>query len=228
MCYNRPVYRIMGDRSLIVEIGDRISPEINRRVSALALFLEENPIDGIIDIVPAYRSVLIIYEPLTTDVRKLKKGIDEMQEEVVAIHLPEPVTIEMPVVYGGKHGPDLEWVAQYHKITPEEVIRLHTATTFHVYMIGFTPGFPYMGELPESLETPRKETPRTAIPEGSVGIAQRQTGIYPVVSPGGWQIIGRSPLNLFNPNQNPPALLKAGDKVKFSQIDEEVFRHWKK
>jgi len=228
MCYNKPVYRIMGDRSLIVEMGDRISREINRRVSALTLFLEENPVDGIIDIVPAYRSILIIYEPLKTDSRKLKKGIDDMQEEVMSIHLPEPVTIEVPVVYGGKYGPDLEWVAQYHKITPEEVIRLHAATIYHVYMIGFTPGFPYMGELPESLDTPRKETPRTAIPEGSVGIAQRQTGIYPVVSPGGWQIIGRSPLNLFNPDQDPPALLKAGDKVKFSQIDEEDFRYWRK
>jgi len=228
MCYPRPVYRIMGDRSLIVEMGDRISREINRRVSALTLFLEENPIDGIIDIVPAYRSILIIYEPFRTDARKLKKGIDDMQEEALSIHLPDPETIEVPVVYGGKHGPDLELVARYHKITPEEVIRLHTAPTYHVYMIGFTPGFPYMGELPKSLDTPRKETPRTAIPEGSVGIAQRQTGIYPVVSPGGWQIIGRCPLSLFNPDQDPPALLKAGDKVKFSQIDEEDFRYWRK
>jgi inhibitor of KinA len=185
-------------------------------------------LDGLIDIVPAYRSILVIYQPLKTNVRALKRWIDGIQEKVMEIHPPEPETIDIPVVYGGLYGPDLEWVAQYHKITPEEVIRLHTVNTYHVYMIGFMPGFPYMGELPEELETPRKETPRTSIPEGSVGIAQRQTGIYPAISPGGWQIIGYSPLNLFNPNQDPPALLKAGDKVRFSPIDEEDFRDWKK
>ncbi len=228
MHYNKPLYRIMGDCSLIVELGDKINPEINRRISALTALLEENPLDGLIDIVPAYRSILVIYQPLKTNVRALKKWIDGIQEKVMEIHPPEPETIDIPVVYGGLYGPDLEWVAQYHKITPEEVIRLHTVNTYHVYMIGFMPGFPYMGELPEELETPRKETPRTAIPEGSVGIAQRQTGIYPVVSPGGWQIIGWSPLNLFNPNQDPPALLKSGDMVRFSRIDEEDFRNWKK
>jgi KipI family sensor histidine kinase inhibitor len=228
MHYDKPLYRIMGDCSLIVELGDKINPEINRRVSALTVLLEGNPLDGIVDIVPAYRSILVIYQPLKTNVRALKKWIDGMHEKVMEIHLPEPETIDIPVVYGGRYGPDLEWVAQYHKITPEEVIRLHTVNTYHVYMIGFTPGFPYMGELPEELETPRKETPRTEIPEGSVGIAQRQTGIYPVVSPGGWQIIGCSPLNLFNPNHDPPALLKAGDMVRFSPINEEDFRHWKK
>jgi len=228
MHYDKPLYRIMGDCSLIVELGDKINPEINRRVSALTVLLEGNPLDGLIDIVPAYRSILVIYQPLKTNVMALKKWIDGMEEKVMEIHLPEPETIDIPVVYGGRYGPDLEWVSQYHKITPEEVIRLHTVNTYHVYMIGFTPGFPYMGELPEELETPRKETPRTEIPEGSVGIAQRQTGIYPVVSPGGWQIIGCSPLNLFNPNHDPPALLKAGDMVRFSPIDEEDFRHWKK
>jgi len=228
MHYDKPLYRIMGDRSLIVELGDKINPEINRKVSALTALLEGNPLDGLIDIVPAYRSILVVYQPLKTNVKTLKKWIDGIQEKVMEIHPPEPETIDIPAIYGGKYGPDLEWVAQYHKITPEEVIRLHTVNTYHVYMIGFMPGFPYMGELPEGLETPRKETPRTAIPEGSVGIAQRQTGIYPVVSPGGWQIIGWSPLNLFNPNQDPPALLKSGNMVRFLQIDEEDFRNWKK
>jgi inhibitor of KinA len=227
MPYERPLYRIMGDGSMIVELGNTISPAINRKVSALTFLLEKNSLDGIVDIVPAYRSILISYQPLKIDARALKTWIDGMQERAMEISLPEPETVDIPVVYGGHHGPDLEWVAQYHGITPDEVIRLHTANMYYVYMIGFTPGFPYMGELPQELDTPRKETPRTAIPEGSVGIAQRQTGIYPVASPGGWQIIGRSPIKLFIPSHDPPALLKAGDLVRFSPIDEKDFSQWK-
>jgi inhibitor of KinA len=142
------------------------------------------------------------------------------------IDIPEPKTVEIPVAYGGEFGPDLEWVARYHKTTTEKVVQLHTATTYQVYMIGFTPGFPYMGELPERLATPRRETPRTTIPEGSVAIAQRQTGIYPVESPGGWHILGRTPMKLFNPLQIPPALLEMGDLVRFFPIKEVEFTRW--
>jgi len=130
------------------------------------------------------------------------------------------------VVYGSEYGPDLEWVAGYHGITPDEVIRLHTEHTYHVYMIGFMPGFPYMGELPKSLITPRRETPRTVVPRGSVALAQGQTGIYSTQSPGGWQIIGRTPLALFEPGKWPPALLEMGDRVKFFAIDEEEIADW--
>ena len=123
-------------------------------------------------------------------------------------------------------GPDLDAVAAYHGLTDEEVIRLHTGTAYRVYMIGFTPGFPYMGQLPEALDTPRRETPRTHIPKGSVAIAQRQTGIYPVVSPGGWQIIGRTPLELFDPLQNKPSLMVMGDEVRFTSITAEEAAQW--
>ena len=129
---------------------------------------------------------------------------------------------------GGDHGPDLPWVSRYHQISPEAVVRLHTKTTYHVYMIGFIPGFPYMGELPKNLETPRKKTPRTAVPRGSVGLAQQQTGIYPAQSPGGWQIIGRTPLQLFNPLKNPPTLLQMGDQVRFYPITEAESQKWPK
>ena len=131
------------------------------------------------------------------------------------------------MVYGGEYGPDLEWVARYHSMEVEEVIRLHTGSVYHVYMIGFTPGFAYMGELPAVLVTPRKETPRTAVPRGSVGVAQEQTGIYPSESPGGWQIIGRTPLKLFDPTKTPPTLLRMGDQVRFVAVSREDVKQWR-
>jgi len=152
--------------------------------------------------------------------------MDDLQKKIGEIQIPEPKTLEIPVVYGGEYGPDMEWVSQYHNISVDEVIQLHTGTTYQVYMIGFMPGFPYLGELPEGLATPRRETPRTVIPQGSVAIAQRQTGIYPVESPGGWQILGRTPLKLFNPLHSPPTLLEMGDLVRFFSIGEKEFKQW--
>lgn len=226
MPYQNLRYRIMGDRALIVELGDEISTEVNLRVRELTFALEENPLDGLVEIVPTYRSILIIYDPLKVGLTALKQKIKNVQKEIDRIQIPEPKTIDIPVAYGGIYGPDLEWVAQYHKIDSQQVIHLHSKSTYQVYMIGFTPGFPYMGELPELLITPRRETPRTVIPAGSVAIAQRQTGIYPVESPGGWQIIGRTPLQLFDPTQSPPTLLEIGDQVKFFPIGDEEFEHW--
>jgi len=216
----------MGDGALIAELGDKISPEVNQRVRELALVLEEDPIEGVVEIVPTYRSLLIIYDPLRVHLTALLHRIEGLRKKIARIKIPEPKTVEIPVLYGGEYGPDLEWVAQYHKITAQDVIRLHLAPLYQVYMIGFTPGFPYMGELPEQLATPRRKTPRTLIPAGSVAIAQRQTGIYPVASPGGWQIIGRTPLKLFNPTKSPPTLLEMGDRVKFFSITEEEFKRW--
>ena len=226
MLYQTPLFRIMGDRSLLVELGDEISPSVNRWLRKLCVALMKNPIAGLVETVPAYRSLLIIYDPLITDVAALKHRIKDLQEKMEEIQIPEPKTVEIPVGYGGEFGPDLEWVARYHKISPQEIIRLHTGTIYQVYMIGFTPGFPYMGELPEQLTIPRRETPRTVIPEGSVAIAQRQTGIYPVESPGGWHILGRTPLKLFNPTLTPPTLLEMGDRVRFFSIAAEEFEQW--
>jgi inhibitor of KinA len=217
----------MGDRSALVELGDEISPQVNRRVRQFYVALMENPIEGFIEIVPAYRSLLIIYDPLKFDLVTIQNRMENLNKKIEGIEIPEPKVLEVPVIYGGEYGPDMEWVASYHAMSVEELIQLHTATTYQVYMIGFMPGFPYMGELPESLATPRRETPRTVIPQGSVAIAQRQTGIYPVESPGGWQILGRTPLKLFNPLQSPPTLLEMGDLVKFFSIGEEEFRQWK-
>ena len=226
MAYERSQFRIMGDRSLLVELGDRISPDVNRQVRELFVMLEKNPVKGVLETIPAYRSLLVIYDPLITNTILLQHQIKDLQKKSEVVDTPEPKTVEIPVVYGGEFGADLEWVARYHKTTTEEVVQLHTAKTYQVYMIGFTPGFPYMGELPERLATPRRETPRTTIPEGSVGIAQRQTGIYPVESPGGWHILGRTPMKLFNPLQIPPTLLEMGDLVRFFPIEEGEFKQW--
>jgi inhibitor of KinA len=226
MLYDRPHYRIMGDRSLLVELGDKISPEVNRRVRELSVILGQNPVEGVLETIPAYRSLLIIYDPLITDTRALQHQIENLQEAVEGIQLPEPKTMEIPVAYGGDYGPDLEWVARYHKINPEEVIQLHMGTIYQVYMIGFTPGHPYMAELPEALITPRRQTPRTNVPRGSVAIAKNQTVIYPVESPGGLHILGRTPLELFNPLQIPPTLLEMGDWVRFFPIKEGEFKQW--
>jgi len=226
MSYKVPKYRIMGDRSLIVELGDKISPEVNRRVRELDITLTQNPIEGLVETIPAYRSLLIIYDPLKINVAWLKQRIEDIQKKIEDIHIPRPKTMEVPVVYGGDYGPDLEWVAQYHKMSIEEVIYLHTETIYQVYMIGFKPGHPYMAELPNALITPRRETPRTNVIRGSVAIAKNQTVIYPVESPGGLHILGRTPLTLFNPSKSPPALLEMGDLVKFFSIEKEEFKQW--
>jgi len=226
MSYKVVKYRIMGDRSLIVELGDKISPEINRRVRKLDIALTQNPIEGLVETIPAYRSLLIIYDPLKIHVTWLKQRIEDCQEKIQDIHIPEPKTMKIPVVYGGDYGPDLKWVAQYHKMSIEKVIHLHTETIYQVYMIGFTPGHPYMAELPRTLITPRRETPRTNVIRGSVAIGKNQTVIYPVESPGGLHILGRTPLTLFDPSKSPPALLEMGDLVKFFSIDKEEFKQW--
>jgi len=226
MLYDEPKYRIMGDRSLLVELGDEISPLINQRVRGLFITLEQLRIEGIVEMVPSYRSLLIIYDPSKIKYPQLQDKINDIQRLIDQTQIPEPRTLKIPVVYGGKYGPDLEWVAEFHKISQEEVIRLHTESSYQVYMIGFTPGFPYMGELPEKLNTPRRKTPRTSVPLGSVAIAQKQTGIYPAQSPGGWQIIGQTPLRLFDPIKRPPTPLEMGDQVTFFSIKEEEMTHW--
>ena len=217
----------MGDRGLLLEFGDEISREVNERVRTMALAIQAEAIGGIIETVPTYRSLLIIYNPLSLSSQDLKKRLNQIEERLQQTAFSEPKLTHIPVVYGGMYGPDLEGVAKYHQVSPEEVIRLHFSTPYLIYMIGFMPGFPYMGELPQALATPRLKTPRLSVPKGSVAIAQRQTGIYSMESPGGWQIIGRTPVELFNPMQDPPALLQMGDFVQFYPISEKEFEEMK-
>ena len=223
-----PVYRPMGDRGLLVELGSEISPEINRRVRSLLFGVESLGLNGICELLPAYCSLLIVFDPLEIALSTLRTKVAGILESIDRYPLPDPKTVRVPVVYGGSYGPDLDWVAQYHDFSTDDVIGHHTQTVFQVYMLGFTPGFPYMGELPRAIVTPRRETPRTRVPGGSIGIALKQTGIYPVESPGGWQIIGRTPLNLFDPAKSPPTLFDIGDRVEFYPISTGDYRSWKK
>ncbi len=226
----RPIFyeRIVGDRGLLLEFGDEIKQEINERVRRMALALEKEAIQGIVETIPTYRSLLILYDPFILSLGELRERVQKIGEGLQEIPLPKPTLTRIPVVYGGVYGPDLEGVAKHCHLSPEEVIRLHCSKPYLIYMIGFMPGYPYMGELPEALITPRLKTPRLSVPKGSVAIAQRQTGIYPMESPGGWQIIGRTPLELFDSNRTPPALLRMGDRVQFYPICEKEFSEWKR
>ena len=218
----------MGDRGLLLEFGDEISLETHQKVRSMNLALKRERIEGVIETVPTYRSLLLIYNPLVLSLEELEKRIKEIELAIEEIDLPKPNLTRIPVVYGGLYGPDLEEVANHCGITPEEVIRLHSSVTYHIYMVGFMPGFPYMGELPDALVTPRLKTPRLSVPAGSVGIAQKQTGIYSMESPGGWRLIGRTPLKMFDPNKQPPSLLQMGDLVEFYPISEEEFKEWER
>jgi inhibitor of KinA len=224
--YLRTLFYLMGDRGLLLEFGDEIRCEINEKVRRMALTIQAETIEGIIETVPTYRSLLIIYNPIILPVTELKKRLKRLEAGLQQTPLSEPKLKRIPVVYGGIYGPDLEGVAHYHQISPEEVIRLHCSKSYLIYMIGFMPGYPYMGELPEALVTPRLKTPRLLVPKGSVAIAQRQTGIYSMESPGGWQVLGRTPVEMFDPEKDPPALLQMGDFVQFYPISEKEFKEW--
>ena len=221
-----PVIRHLGDRGLLVELGSGIDPAVNRRVQQLQQRLLRENIGGVVETVPAYSSLLVVYDPLRAAPAALKRQIAGLCRFDDSAPREKRAVFEIPVVYGGEAGPDLDAVAAYHGLAREDVIRLHSGSVYRVYMIGFTPGYPYMGELPEALNTPRRDTPRTHIPKGSVAIAQRQTGIYPVVSPGGWQIIGRTPVELFDARREVPSLLAMGDQVRFIPVSPEEADKW--
>jgi KipI family sensor histidine kinase inhibitor len=214
----------VGDRGLFVEYGDEINPEINNRVHHMLLAIEKAGIVGIDEIIPTYRSILITYNPKEISPKELKKRIIYTEHKLNEVRLPKPKTIEIPIVYGGIYGPDIEFVADYNSLTVDKVIELHSSGKYLVYMIGFTPGFPFLGGLSQKLFTPRLETPRTNVPAGSVGIANNQTGIYPIDSPGGWRLIGKTPLKLYDPHKDPPVLLSFGDYIKFLPISEKEFK----
>ncbi len=220
-----PQFRYLpaGDSALVVEIGDEIHPEINCKLRGLVLTLEGKNIQGVREYIPTYRSLLVQYDPAEILFSELVEKIKQIEAQLQVVVIPEPKIVEIPVVYGGEFGPDLEFVAKHKNLSQKEVIALHTGRDYLVYMLGFTPGFCYLGGMSERLETPRLATPRTRIPAGSVGIAGKQTGIYPIESPGGWQLIGRTPLRLFDPDRDPVVLVEAGDYVRFFEIDEQEY-----
>ncbi len=205
----------VGDAAILIHLGDEIDLATNMRVHALDAHLRRQWRPGIVETVPAYATLLVHYDPLKLtyeEVRDWLKGELGQADEVAARAARR---VEVPVRYGGEYGPDLHFVASYHHTTAAEIVRLHTESDYSVFMMGFTPGFPYLGKLDEALVTPRLETPRTRVPAGSVGIAGAQTGIYPIESPGGWRIIGQSSLRLFDLSAGEPFLFAPGDSVRF-------------
>ncbi|MGA3039700.1 MAG: 5-oxoprolinase subunit PxpB [Bryobacteraceae bacterium] len=202
-----------SDRSLLLVFDDRISLAAHRDVLRLTPLLRSA--HGVTNVHPAYASILVDFDPLRTGHRDVERAAEELFEQAVAAPLLQPRTVEVPVEYGGEYGPDLETVAALTGHTPDEVVDMHSGAEYLVYFLGFSPGFPYLGGMPESIAAPRLETPRRRVPAGSVAIGGRQTGVYPVASPGGWRIIGRTPLRLFDPAADPPVLLRMGDHVRF-------------
>lgn len=222
--YPQFTYLPAGDSALVVEVGDEITPEINQTIRGLVLALEQQRIPGVREYVPTYRSLMILYDPAILLFHELVTQVQQIESQLESAALLEARVVEVPVVYGGEFGPDIGFVAKHHGLSESEVIELHSGRDYLVYMLGFTPGFCYLGGMSEQLETPRLAGPRTKIPAGSVGIAGKQTGMYPIDSPGGWQLIGRTPLRLFDPKREPPVLINAGDYVRFIPIDEGEYK----
>ena len=216
--FDKPRIRISGDRAVLVEYGDAIDPAVNEKVRAMAALLKQGLPEGVEAVIPAYRNLSLLYNPLLTSPEKLLLILQRLEARLHEIEIPPPRIVEIPVLYGGEFGPDLAIVAQHNGLTVEQVVAIHAGTDYPIYMIGFTPGFCYLGGLDRRIHTPRRKTPRTLLPGGSVGIAESQTGMYPLDSPGGWQIIGRTPLRLFAPERETPFLYEAGDRIRFVPV----------
>ncbi|HIX83380.1 MAG TPA: 5-oxoprolinase subunit PxpB [Candidatus Megamonas gallistercoris] len=225
----------LGETALIVKFGNEISPQIHYKIKSLSEYLEKYPFVGMVEYVISYTSLAIYYNPFT-----VKKSFSQYKEQsavqIVATYIKDCVqkmqqvdesranVVEIPVCYGGKYGPDIEFVAKHNNLSMQEVIDIHTAPQYLVYMIGFCPGFPYLGGMDKRIATPRREVPRIEIPARSIGIAGEQTGGYPISTPGGWQIIGRTPIEMFNPDdEENPTLLHSGDLVKFYAVSEKEY-----
>ena len=206
-----------GDTALIVDFGNRVDLEINAKVLALASRLNELKIGGIIETVPTIRSLSVYYEPLSISAGQLERQIADILQHLNEAHV-EGRTYDIPICYDPELAPDLELVARQCRLSPARVIERHAGRTYHVYMLGFLPGLAYLGDLPPELALPRRATPRPRIPAGSLGIGGKLTCIYPMATPCGWHVIGRSPTSLWSAEPNDSVLLRAGDKVKFEPI----------
>jgi KipI family sensor histidine kinase inhibitor len=213
----------LGDLAVVVEFGNEISISCNDRVRQLNQCLKKNKIKGIVETVPTFRSLLIYYDPLKISYKKLGKCIRTATDGNKASDANLKRIIEIPVCYGGEYGEDLTDVASHAGMSETEVVNIHSSVNYLIYMLGFLPGFPYLGGLDKRLEIPRLPNPRTLIPAGSVGIGGEQTGVYPIASPGGWRLIGRTPLTLYDSEKKIPTLYQAGDYIHFQPIDEYDF-----
>lgn len=220
----------LGDRAITVQLGTSADMKVHNKVRGLVKYLEDHPLPGMIELVPGFTTVTVFYDPMellclgqaAQPYEQIRAALERIVFNSYMIS-EEPGVITIPVCYGGEFGPDLQEVAKFTGMTPKEVIALHAGRSYTVYMIGFAPGFPYLGGMSEKLAVPRRSSPRLVIAAGSVGIGGKQTGIYPLESPGGWQIIGRTPVRLFHPLREQPSLLQAGDIIRFQSISREEY-----
>ena len=220
-----PLFRNLGDSALLVVAGNSVSPQINSQVRGLIREIREKDWPGIQEMVPSYSSLVIHFNPLVLSFSAIESLICDVWDLAAAVEERSGKIISIPTLYGGNFGPDIEEVSELTGFSTEEVIEKHSGVNYLVYALGFSPGFPYLGGLDESLKCARLSSPRLNVPAGSVAIADLQTGIYPVASPGGWRIIGRTPIKIFDHLRNSPSLIDPGDFIKFEPLhDEKMYR----
>ncbi len=228
------IFHPLGDQAVVLEVGKEINEETQQKVRLITSFLDSNMESWMIEYIPAFTTVTLFYDPVAVVSRFSGMGtlpydmvcnrLRELLDSISSSRESTQRVVEVPVCYGGEMGPDLSVVASQNSLSEEEVIQIHSSGDYTVYMLGFAPGFPFIGGLSERIATPRRDSPRLKIPPRTVGIAGKQTGIYPIETPGGWQLIGRTPIELFCPDDTPPTLLRAGDKIKFTPISIDEYR----
>ena len=216
-----------GDSSILLQFGNTIDPAINRKIAATVQLMREQHINGVTDVIPAFCSLLINYDPRVISYEQIKRRMEALVKIDVTAGDTRKRVFEIPVCYGGEYGPDIQNIADHAGLRAEEVIQIHTSRDYLIYMLGFLPGFTYLGGLDERIHTPRLANPRIRIPAGSVGIGGSQTGIYPMDSPGGWQLMGMTPVKTYDPDREVPILVEAGDYIRFVAIDEDEFHRIK-
>lgn len=212
-----------GDSSILVEFGKEISPEINGKISSAVQIIKEQHIEGVRDMIPAFCSLLVNYDPRVISYNEIKTRLEAIVKMDIKAGERHKKVYEIPVCYGGEYGPDIATIAEHAGLSEEEVIKIHSSRDYLIYMLGFLPGFTYLGGLDERLHTPRLANPRIKINAGSVGIGGSQTGIYPLDSPGGWQLMGMTPVKTYDPTREVPILVEAGDYIRFVPVDEQEY-----
>ncbi|HEY1470972.1 MAG TPA: 5-oxoprolinase subunit PxpB [Candidatus Acidoferrum sp.] len=216
-------FRAASDQALLVYLGEEIGLRTHQRVVRLLRLLQREPLPWVRNLQPAYCSLLVSFDACVVDHAQVETALRSYEKRAQKIALPAPRLVEIPVCYGGEFGPDMEKVAAAHRLKPERIIELHSSQTYHAYFLGFAPGFAYLGDLPDSLATPRLATPRKKVPAGSVGVAGKQTAMYPFATPGGWNLLGRTPLRMFQLDREPMELVDVGDEVRFRPITPQEF-----
>lgn len=219
-------FRAASDKSMLVYLGEKIGLESHQRVFQLLRLLQEEPLPWVRNLQPAYSSLLVSFDPCAVNHSEVEATLQRYEERAEEMSPQAPRVVEIPVCYGGEYGPDLEEVAAAHKLSPSRVIELHLSRRYRAYFLGFAPGFAYLGDLPAEIATPRLATPRKKVAAGSVGIAGTQTAVYPFATPGGWRLIGRTPLKIFCEQRDPMGLIGVGDEVRFREITREEFAAW--